>query len=217
MSDDSSKRIVPRFEFRTFSQEFGTIAEKLRNNQFSKESDEVRDLYCLSLDNTINNVKIRENTLGVKTLLRKEQELELWCPVESIDFPAEAALAGSAVCHYLSVPTGDVYTGIMPAGDFADQVLRSHSGIWLADVIKNRSSFTINGCKAEITDVLVNGASIMSMSIESEDLTDVLRAREMLGLAGYQNINYIRAIGTIMGLLVPSLSRWPMSGGYWYG
>jgi hypothetical protein len=58
---------------------------------------------------------------------------------------------------------------------------------------------SIDGGSAELDDILVNGALIRSVAVESEDADTVVAARQALGLAGHENISYPLAIARIMG------------------
>jgi hypothetical protein len=59
----------------------------------------------------------------------------------------------------------------------------------------------VNECITEIAHLLVNGASIRTVAVESTDVEAVLEARRMVRLREYANTNYLVAIKRIMGLL----------------
>ena len=67
-------------------------------------------------------------------------------------------------------------------------------------MFKCRFGFTINGCITEIAELLVNGAAIRTLAVESEDREAVLRTKEMLGLGEHENVNYPLAIKRIIGM-----------------
>lgn len=60
--------------------------------------------------------------------------------------------------------------------------------------------FAIDDCPTEIDEVLINGAAICSVAVESKDVDAVLAVIDKLGLHAYENINYLRIIRRIMGL-----------------
>ena len=68
------------------------------------------------------------------------------------------------------------------------------------NIFKWRFAFTINGCIAEFSEILVNGASIKSVNVESVDIDAILQAMDMLSLNGYENVNYLLAIKRVIGM-----------------
>ena len=75
----------PRFEFRSFGQDFTTAAERMaRLSQpipeelWVRESDEI---YIVSRMNDINNTKIRDRKMDIKTYVQTVDGLEQWNPL----------------------------------------------------------------------------------------------------------------------------------------
>ena len=68
------------------------------------------------------------------------------------------------------------------------------------NIFKRRFAFTINGCIAELAEILVNGASIKSVNVESVDTDAILQAMDMISLNGYENVNYLLAIKRVIGM-----------------
>jgi hypothetical protein len=62
-----------------------------------------------------------------------------------------------------------------------------------------------------MADLLVNGAAIKTVAVESEDIAMVLQTQEMLGLREYENVNYLLAIKRIIGM--EPLPAWYPRGG----
>ncbi len=56
------------------------------------------------------------------------------------------------------------------------------------------------GVIAEIADLLINGAAIKTIAVESVDVEAVLKVKATLGLEEYENVNYILAIKRIIGM-----------------
>ena len=87
-SEDSSK---PRFEFRTFGQNFDNAAKRMARfsmpaaeKVWERFSDEV---YILSKTNDTNNTKIREGKMDIKTLVKTVDGLQQWNPLMKAEFP----------------------------------------------------------------------------------------------------------------------------------
>ncbi|MCK4537536.1 MAG: hypothetical protein KAV42_01935 [Candidatus Krumholzibacteria bacterium] len=65
---------------------------------------------------------------------------------------------------------------------------------------KRRFAFTINDCIAEIAEILINGAYIQSVNVESVDIDAILKAKDMISLNDYENVNYLLAIKRVIGM-----------------
>ena len=57
----------------------------------------------------------------------------------------------------------------------------------------------MSGCISEIAEPLINGATIKTMAAESLDIGAALKAKKILGLEEYENVNYMLAIKRILG------------------
>lgn len=68
---------------------------------------------------------------------------------------------------------------------------------------ENNTNFTVNNCITEIAEVLINGAAIKTVAIESTDIEAILKAKDMLCLTEYENVNYLLAIKRIIGMEPP--------------
>ncbi|PKL38472.1 MAG: hypothetical protein CVV44_11345 [Spirochaetae bacterium HGW-Spirochaetae-1] len=88
---------------------------------------------------------------------------------------------------------------------FLEELIRSHKDLVAVNVFKRRFGFTVNNTIAEVAMLLVNGAEIQTVCIESTELDDLAKAREMLRLEEYENINYLIAIKRIIGMEPPAL------------
>jgi exopolyphosphatase/guanosine-5'-triphosphate,3'-diphosphate pyrophosphatase len=65
-------------------------------------------------------------------------------------------------------------------------------------VHKRRVRYTVGGCMAELSDVVVNGKPTRTLAVESEDAAGVMRAVRELGLGGYTNTSYPRAMKALI-------------------
>jgi exopolyphosphatase / guanosine-5'-triphosphate,3'-diphosphate pyrophosphatase len=189
--------IIPRWEWRTFGAEFGVADAKFAAliTEKVQESDEI---YLLS-PLTDANVKIRADLMDLKTLDQVGQAgLEQWRPVMKGAFPLPIADV-SMICTALGVPP--------PAGRDAftlDQLLAELGapgrGVRAVAVHKRRLRYTINGCTAEMTEVVADGTPVRTVAIESEDAGRVVEAVREMGLAGFENISYPRGLKAVVGM-----------------
>ena len=99
-----------------------------------------------------------------------------------------------------SVPVPDLDRTTYSLSQFQDELVLPHKDLSAVKVFKRRFGFTVNECMTEIADLLVNGAAIRTVAVESADAEAVLRTRDALGLTDYDNVNYLLAIKRIIGM-----------------
>ena len=68
--------IIPRYEFRTFAQNFGIVETNMRKLSKCEMIRESSEIYIVSATNDENNTKIRDNKMDIKVLVEKNQGLE---------------------------------------------------------------------------------------------------------------------------------------------
>ena len=197
-----------RYEFRIFGQGFGRETDEIRQRSACNEIEEVLDFYLVTTPNDINNVKIRNKSLGIKVLLSVENCLELWQPSLKLDFPMAASVAGTETFRALAVETPHVSQTEIDMQGFMRQIIHSHPEVWVAAVFKRRSHFQVGRCMVEIDELLVNGAAIQSISLECDDAAEVLRVRQLLDMQRYPNTSYLLALKRIMGIVPPLPQSW---------
>jgi exopolyphosphatase/guanosine-5'-triphosphate,3'-diphosphate pyrophosphatase len=187
--------IVPRWEWRSFGRSFPASEEPLSRLTPSgvQESDEV---YLLSASG--DNVKVRDALMDVKVLRATNAEgLEQWIPVMKAEFPLSATDTAKALSAlHLTVPESlhDSYTLDAFLAAFAGR----ESGIRVARVHKRRVRYTVDGCMAELSDIVADGRPTRTIAVESEDADAVVRAVAGLGLGGYANVSYPQALPALL-------------------
>jgi hypothetical protein len=192
--------IVPRYEFRAFAQNFGLVEERLRAGRPSEQIRESVEFYLVPTGDEERNVKIRHKTLDIKQLIAVQEGLEQWRPALKAEFPLPAQAIRNEVMPALGVEVGTLAREVYTVAQLVEEVLRPHPALAVAHVFKRRFGFTVRGCTAEIAELLINGAAIRSVAVESEDPEAVREAIAQLGLAAYENVNYPRAIKRVLGL-----------------
>lgn len=187
--------IVPRWEWRSFGRSFPVAEEYLSRLTPSgvQESDEV---YLLSTSG--DNVKVRDALMDVKLLRETNADgLEQWTPEIKAGFPLSATDTAKVLgALHRSVPASlcDSYTLDAFLAAFVDR----DSGIRVARVHKRRVRYTFDGCMAELSDIQANGKPTRTIAVESEDPASVVRAVAKLGLGGYVNVSYPRALPALL-------------------
>jgi len=67
-------------------------------------------------------------------------------------------------------------------------------------VYKERQAYQINRTTVEIAETKFNGVPMRTICVEHEDPVLVISTVRELGAAGFENINYINAMKTAVGM-----------------
>lgn len=206
MSDDHSTE--PRYEFRTFGQDFKKAIEKMKqlsepvHKKFRERNS--KEIYLISALNDTNNVKIREEKLDIKTLINTQRGLEQWNPVSKAGFPLEVQFVAGELFPAFEVAIPDLDKESYDL-DALLRIARIHPDLLVVDVRKQRFGFMVNETICEVANVLINGAKVVTLSSESTDPENVLKTIRDVGLVGMENINYLQAIKRVTGISGKSL------------
>jgi hypothetical protein len=192
--------IKPRFEFRTFASNFGLVETKLRKLSPVDKIRESAETYIVSATNNENNTKIRDGLMDIKVFVEKRDGLEQWNPRMKGQFPMKAEQIRKEVYPAFMVELPKFAREEYTLDQFLSELIRPHHDLFAASVFKRRFGFMVNGCITEIAVLKINGAAIQTVAVESVDVAAILKAKEMLGLTEYENINYLLAIKRIIGL-----------------
>ena len=192
--------IIPRYEFRAFAQNFGLVVEKMRRLSpchLIRESDE---WYIMSAANNEINTKIRDDNMDIKCFVQEKAGLEQWRPLTKAPFPVTAELLDDTIFPAFGVEPPTFRRSTYALDQFLKEIIWPHPHLIPVRVFKRRFAFTIDGCMAEHAKLLINGAAIQTVAVESEDTAVVVKAKTLLGLEEYENVNYLLAIKRIIGL-----------------
>jgi hypothetical protein len=192
--------INPRYEFRAFAQNFGMVETKLRRLAKCEQIRDSSEIYLISAANSENNTKIRDGKMDIKVFVEKREGLEQWNPRMKGEFPMKAETLGKEVFPAFGVAEPRFSRETYTLDQYLDEIILPHPQLTAVQVFKLRFGFTINGCITEIAQLLINGAAIQTVAVEHTDIAAILKAKEMLGLGEYENVNYLRAIKRIIGL-----------------
>jgi hypothetical protein len=161
---------------------------------------ESSEIYILSHGNNENNVKIRYDVLDIKVFVKEEKGLQQWNPRLKADFPMKIEVIRDDVLPTLGAAVPEFNRSAYTLEQFLEDILTPHPQLVLARIFKRRFGYVINDCVSEIAELLINGAAIKTMALESTDIEAVLEAKKMLGLQEYENVNYLLAIKRILGM-----------------
>jgi len=192
----------PRFEFRTFGRDFDDAAYLMSRlsvpvpkKVWERTSEE---FYIVSKTNDINNTKIRDGKMDIKTFVQEVDGLEQWNPLMKAEFPIKAETLKNEVypAFMVDVPTFDkesyTYDEFM-------ELIKSNPDLQAVKVEKQRFGYMVNNTICEVANVFINGASVVTVNSESTELEDIKKTIADLDLEGIENINYLQAIKRIIG------------------
>ncbi len=200
----------PRFEFRTFGQNFdkssklmARLSVPIPEKVWERESEEI---YILSKTNDVNNTKIRDGKMDIKTYVQTVDGLEQWNPLMKGEFPISKDVLENDVFPAFQVDmpalTKDTYT----LEEFI-AMIDAHKDLQGVKVHKQRFGYMVNNTLCEVGNVLINGAKVVTINSESTELEDIKKTIVDCGLQGCENINYLQVIKRIIGWINKPLAN----------
>ncbi|MBP42894.1 MAG: hypothetical protein CL925_00655 [Deltaproteobacteria bacterium] len=192
----------PRFEFRSFGQGFEGAEDRMARlsvpipeKLWVRESDEI---YIMSRVNDINNTKIRNGKMDIKTYVQTKDGLEQWNPLTKTDFPVSADFLKSDIFPAFQVSLPEVDKDEYSMDEFLAMV-KDHPDLQAVSVFKERYGYMVNDTICEVAFVLINGAEVVTINSESTEIPDVLKTLKDCQLEDYENISYLQAIKRVIG------------------
>jgi exopolyphosphatase / guanosine-5'-triphosphate,3'-diphosphate pyrophosphatase len=190
--------IVARWEWRTFGHDFGAAESRFAALGPGKVQNSA-ETYLLASGSDAN-VKIRDELMDIKILERVDSSgLEQWRPVFKEPFP----LAAAAVAQVQSA-LGVTHLASSADGLALERLLRDlgrpDSRVRVVAVRKTRNRYQVQGCVAELTDVVADGKPVRTVAIEDADPARVIAAVAHMGLDRFPNISYPRGLKQLIGM-----------------
>jgi len=200
----------PRFEFRSFGQNFEAAAKRMARlsmpipeKVWERYSDEI---YILSRTNDINNTKVRDGKMDIKTYVQTVDGLEQWNPLMKGEFPIQASVLKNEVFPAFQVQMPELTKDVYTFEEFMD-IINSHPDLAAVKVHKQRFGYMVNNTICEYGEVLINGARVMTINSESTEVEDIKKTVRDIGLEGVENINYLQAIKRVIGMINKPLAN----------
>ncbi|MBK7094383.1 MAG: hypothetical protein IPH57_04715 [Saprospiraceae bacterium] len=200
----------PRFEFRSFGQNFDNahfrmsrLSVPVPEKVWERHSDEI---YIMSRTNDINNTKIRDGKMDIKTFVQSVDGLEQWNPLMKGEFPMKREVLLNEVFPAFQVEIPELTKDIFTFDEFIEMI-NSHKDLQAVKVHKQRFGYMVNDTICEYGIVLVNGARIVTVNSESTEVGNILKTISDLGLEGVENINYLQAIKRVTGMIDKPLNN----------
>lgn len=194
--------VIPRYEFRIFGNHLEEIEKKINELSPIEQTRQMNSIYLLAAGNPNHNIKIREETMDIKSLEQEQDGLEQWNPFLVGEFPLKAEIIKSVVFPALGTSSPVFDREEYTLQEFLDELISVDPDITVAYVCKKRHAFTVGKCITEIAEIKVNGAAIKTICIEAEDPKKVLKAKKKLEIdESFENVNYPLALKRVMGLV----------------
>jgi ribosomal protein L30/L7E len=200
----------PRFEFRTFGRDLEEAAYRMARlsvpvpeKVWERTSEET---YIVSKTNNINNTKIRDGKMDIKTFVQEVDGLEQWNPLMKGEFPISATVLREEVFPAFQVEMPHLAKQSYTLDEFM-AIIKNHPELLAVTVEKERYGYMVNDTICEYGLVWINGALVETINSESTEVEDIKKTIEMLGLQGIENINYLQAIKRVTGMIDKKLAN----------
>lgn len=200
----------PRFEFRTFGRDF-TDAAFLMSRLSVPVPEKVWErtsieTYIISRTNDVNNTKIRDGKMDIKTFVQEVDGLEQWNPLMKGEFPMKAEILEKEVFPAFMVDMPKLEKDVYTLEEFMDMV-KANPNLQAITVEKERFGYMVNDTICEYANVWINGAMVVTVNSESTELDDIKKTITDLGLDGIENINYLQASKRVVGMIDKKLAN----------
>lgn len=193
----------PRFEFRTFGQNFDESAKRMARlsvpipeKVWERKSEEI---YILSKTNDINNTKIRDGKMDIKTFVQTVDGLEQWNPLMKGEFPIAKEVLENEVFPAFKVDMPALTKSTYTLKEFL-AMIDAHKDLQGVKVVKQRFGYMVNNTLCEVGNVLINGAKVVTINSESTELEDIKKTIIDCKLEGCENLNYLQVIKRIINV-----------------
>jgi hypothetical protein len=200
----------PRFEFRTFGKSFDKEAFRMARlsvpvpeKVWERHSEEI---YIVSATNNVNNTKIRDGKMDIKTFIQEKDGLEQWNPLMKGEFPISRDTLEKEVFPAFQVEMPSLNKDTYTFDEFIS-IIKSHKDLQAVKVEKQRFGYMVNDTVCEVANVWINGAKVVTINSESTVVEDILKTLKDVGIDGYENINYLQAIKRVIGMIDKPLAN----------
>jgi len=191
----------PRFEFRSFGRCFYEAEKRMARLCRSTET------YIVSRTNDVNNTKIRDGKMDIKTYVQTVDGLEQWNPLMKGEFPISAQVLNEEVFPAFKVANLPVLTKETYTLEEFLGMIEAHPDLQAVTVEKVRYGYMVNDTICETGEVYINGAMVKTINSESTEVEDIRKTIQEVGLEGVENINYLQAIKRVIGMINKPLAN----------
>lgn len=195
------ENVKPRFEYRTFQRNYDDLVIDTIRNKFEctafRQSSEV---YIMSTGNSRNNTKLRDNKMDIKCFVQNKESFEQWNPLAKFKFPLNVERITTELFPAFSIACPKFERSEYTQEQFLEEIIKPNPQLSGVEVLKRRFATTVENCITEYAEVEFNGSPYKSISIESTEIEDLKKAKKILHLDRYENLNYLVAIKRAIGM-----------------
>lgn len=180
-----------RYEYRVWGKH-GAARKKLARLATATSKEQVNDCYLL-IEDASWNAKVRDNTLKIKELVEHDDGFQRWASgrhrrADTTPTPFDEIFAQLHLDRPQRGKSYDLRTAV--------KALDATDGVRAVFVTKKRLRYRIGDLRAEATDIeLCDSGEIMhTLSIEGDDLDDLVALRKLLDLRDEPNVAVHEAI-----------------------
>ena len=191
--------IVPRWEWRTFGQEFGAAEPRFAALAARKSSEQRGNL---SRWPPVPTPTSRSATSFLISSFSNAWIRTAWNsggPCCKAPFPLSASAVAS-VRSALGLPEAAATSGSLSLDQLLAEIAPPGGPVHIVNVSKTRTRYHVQGCVSELTDVIANGKKVRTVAIEDADAAKVIAAVAAMGLDRYPNTSYPRGLKEVIGL-----------------
>lgn len=191
---EKMKKQVSRYEFRVFGKDFKRALNILSNVLPISENIKSTETYIILKNDEALNIKIRANTLEIKTLLERINSFEKWEPVLKVDFPLKKELLEKEVLPKMKLDKTPIFNNESCCTDELLQILKKEETIKLAKVKKERTKYLFDSVLCEAADIELDDRRFITICAESANIYDLESFITFLKLEKLENTNYVKMI-----------------------
>lgn len=181
----------PRFEFRVFGNPLNQPLEQIIQGTPVERTEQQRDIYVLSPNAQQYNVKIRDNNINTKILMRQQEGLERWHPHLNVAFPLSAPFLHEILLPLLQVVLVPLEQESYSVDAFQHEIVDRHPLLQMVSVHKQRRHYQVGECRLEVAILYVNDNFYThTTAIEAVNPDAVQQLRTQLGWLTDENVNY---------------------------
>jgi hypothetical protein len=194
------EEIRPRFEFRVWGRHVDDAGTSLLRSANSLDPAlRSTEMYVVALTRGDVNAKIRGGVMDIKVLRSIVDGCEQWFPWTKAEFPLAVALI-EAWLPRLGVSGFVPERSTYDFDQFINEVVGAAWALHPVAVDKVRQRFEVEGCLADLAEIVADDRELRTLAIESADLDALIALRRRLGLEGLVNVNYPAALKDALGL-----------------
>jgi exopolyphosphatase / guanosine-5'-triphosphate,3'-diphosphate pyrophosphatase len=191
--------IIPRWEWRTFGKSSFGVGEDLIRGKSEAQVRKSGEIYILS-SRSMNNTKVRDDLMDIKTLKAvNDDKLEQWNPILKAAFPLKPEVLPD-IFNAFSIPLPQLARDAYTLEQYVAELVKPRPELRVVEVAKERHGFMIDGCIVEIAEVTFDGMPFRTVAVEHIDPKLVIDTVRSLKLDHFENINYLRAMKSAVGM-----------------